>query len=104
MWDLLNIERPIYNQGIDNAASVSIPHIDDDLNILYLAGKDDNSVSYCELRSDDKMMHYLSVYTDSTPQKGGWVFKRGLNVMKCEAERYLKVTKTSVNAIFNCHL
>ncbi len=39
-------------------------------------------------------MHYLTEYRDGTPQKGGgWVFKRGLDVMKCEVERYLKVTK-----------
>eukprot|EP01083_Nonionella_stella_P034517 94459_1 len=97
VWDLRNIEKPIYNQGIDAAASVLIPHVDDDLNILFLAGKGDNSVSYYELRSDDKMIHYLSVYRDGTPQKGGgWVFKRGLNVMKCEVQRFLKLTKDAV--------
>ncbi len=62
MWDLRNIEKSIYNQGVDNVASVLIPHVDDDLNILSLAGKCDNSLKYYELRSDDKMIHFLSVY------------------------------------------
>jgi len=98
MWDLRgNTEKPIYNLGIDNAASVLIPHMDNDLGILYLAGKGDNSVSYYELRNDSKIMHYLSVYRDGIPQKGGgWVPKRGLEVMKCEVQRFLKLTKDSV--------
>jgi len=97
MWDLRNIEKPIYDQGLDNASSVLIPNMDDDLNILYLAGKGDNSVSYYELRNDDKICHYLSLYRDGVPQKGGgWVYKRGLSVMKCEVQRFLKLTKDSV--------
>jgi len=97
MWDPRNIEKPIYEIGLDNQASVLIPEVDDDLNILYLAGKGDNSVSWYEFRNDDKMLHYLSLYRDSTPQKGGgWIYKRGVNVMKCEVMRYLKLTKDSV--------
>jgi len=97
IWDPRNIEKPIYNVGLDNQASVLVPNVDNDLNILYLAGKGDNSVSYYELRNDDKICHYLSLYRDSTPQKGGgWVYKRGLNVMKCEVQRFLKLTKDSI--------
>lgn len=97
IWDPRNIEKPLYNQGIDNQASVLLPQVDNDLNILFLAGKGDNSVTYYELRNDDKCVHYLSLYRDSTPQKGGgWVYKRGLNVMKCEVQRFLKMTKDSI--------
>merc|ERR1712130_107481 len=97
MWDMRNIEKPIYNQGIDNAASILIPHMDNDLGILYLAGKGDNSVSYYELRNDDKICHFLSLYRDGVPQKGGgWVPKRGLSPMNCEVQRFLKLTKDSV--------
>eukprot|EP01084_Bolivina_argentea_P095400 171533_1 len=46
IWDLRNIEKPLYNVGIDNQPSVLVPHMDDDLNILYLASKSDNSVRY----------------------------------------------------------
>jgi coronin-1B/1C/6 len=97
LWDLRDLEKPVYNQGIDNAASVLIPHMDNDLGILYLAGKGDNSVNYYELRNDSKIMHFLSVYRDGVPQKGGgWVPKRGLSPMKCEVQRFLKLTKDSV--------
>eukprot|EP00484_Ammonia_sp_Unknown_P019886 CAMPEP_0197026456 /NCGR_PEP_ID=MMETSP1384-20130603/6533_1 /TAXON_ID=29189 /ORGANISM="Ammonia sp." /LENGTH=460 /DNA_ID=CAMNT_0042455121 /DNA_START=158 /DNA_END=1540 /DNA_ORIENTATION=+ len=97
IWDPRNTEKPVYAQGLDNQASVLCPHVDDDLNILYLAGKGDNSVSYYELRNDDKVCHYLSLYRDSVPQKGGgWVFKRGLDVMKCEVQRFLKLTKEAI--------
>jgi len=97
LWDLRDLEKPVYAQGLDNAASVLIPNMDNDLGILYLAGKGDNSVSYYELRNDSKIMHYLSVYRDGVPQKGGgWVPKRGLSPMKCEVQRFLKLTKDSV--------
>merc|ERR1712176_1411368 len=50
-----------------------------------------------DLRNDDKICHYLSLYRDGVPQKGGgWVYKRGLSVMKCEVQRFLKLTKDSV--------
>lgn len=97
LWDLRAVSQPIYNQGIDQASSVLIPNMDNDLNILFLAGKGDNSVSFYELRSDDKICHYLSVYRDGVPQKGGgWLPKRGLLPMKCEVQRFLKLTKDSV--------
>eukprot|EP01084_Bolivina_argentea_P179503 310175_1 len=71
--------------------------MDDDLNILYLASKSDNSVRYYELRSDDKLVHYLSMYRDNIPQMGGgWVPKRALDVMKCEVQRFFKLTKNAV--------
>jgi len=97
LWDVRNTEKPVYNKSIDAAASVLLPHMDNDLNVLYLAGKGDNSLSYYELRNDDKICHYLSLYRDGIPQKGGgWVPKRGLSVMKCEVQRFLKLTKDSV--------
>ena len=71
--------------------------MDNDLNMLYLAGKGDNSLSYYELKNDSKIAHFLSSYRDGTPQKGGaWVPRRGLEVMKCEVQRFLKLTKDSV--------
>ena len=91
------MEKAIYKQTIDQQASVLLPHVDQELNVLYLAGKGDNSVSFYEMRNDDKILHFLSLYRDSVPQKGGgWVYKRGLNVMRCEVQRYLKLTKDSV--------
>eukprot|EP01083_Nonionella_stella_P041160 111625_1 len=97
VWDVRNLEKPIFDKGLDNMSSILIPHMDDDLNVLYLAGKGDNSVSYYEARNDSKIMNYLSAYRDGEPQKGGgWVPKRALKVMKCEVQRYLKLTQESL--------
>ena len=78
LWDPLYTDKPVYGKSIDAAASVLLLHMDNDLNVLLLAGKGDNSLSYFELRTDDKICYYLSLNRNGIPQKGGgWVPKRG---------------------------
>merc|ERR1712154_518692 len=62
LWDLRNLEKPLYNNGLDNSAGVLVPHMDNDLNILFLAGKGEGSVSFYEIVNDSKTMHFLSTY------------------------------------------
>merc|ERR1712013_88215 len=79
MGDPRSTGKAVYNKSIDAQASVLLPHMDNDLNILYLAGKGDNSLSYYELRNDEKICHYLSLYRDGIPQKsGGDVFQEDI--------------------------
>ena len=96
IWDERNIGNAIYTKVLDSnqKQSVLMPHVDNDLNMLYLAGKGDNIVRYYELRNDDKIacVYSLSLWRDSMCQHGGgWVPKRGLNVWKCEIQRFLKL-------------
>ena len=98
LWDLRgDVQKPIYNQNIDDGSSVLMPHMDNDLSMLYLAGKGDSTLSYYELKNDDKIVYYLSSFRDKVAQKGGgWVPKRGLAQMKCEVQKFLKLTNDAV--------
>jgi len=74
-----------------------MPYYDNDLGVLYLAGKGDGTISYFELVNDDRKLYTLGIYRNADPQKGGgWVPKRGLDPMRCEVARFLKLTAKSV--------
>lgn len=100
IWDPRNYEKPLYQHVVDQQSSILCPKMDYDLNVLYLAGKGDSTISYWELANDEKLVHSLSAYRDTLPQKGGaWVAKRGLDVFKCEVQRFLKLTNNSIQPI-----
>jgi len=85
---------------IDQVASVLMPYYDNDNSVLYLAGKGDGTISYYEIVNDDRKLYNLGAYRSNESQKGGgWVPKRGLDPMKCEIERFLKLTNTKVTPI-----
>jgi len=97
IFDMNDLTTPIHNWVMDNASSVLMPHYDADINLLWLFGKGDGSVQFIELRNDSKKVHPLGMYRNSTPQKGGcFVPKPGLDVMKCEVARFMKLTQKDV--------
>jgi hypothetical protein len=100
IWDLKNLKDAIFKLDIDQVASVLMPYYDNDNSILYLAGKGDGTISYYEIVNDDRKLYTLAAYRSNESQKGGgWVPKRGLDPMKCEIERFLKLTNTKVTPI-----
>jgi coronin-1B/1C/6 len=100
VWDVAKMDKPINSISIDNAAGALMPFMDNDLGILYLAGKGDGNIRYYELVDDETSIYYLSEYKSSTSQCGmGWVPKRGLNIETCEVARLMKATPTSVEPI-----
>lgn len=97
IWDMKNLESPIYNNVIDQQSSVLVPHYDEDLNLLYLFGKGDGSVSYYEITNDKKVVYQLGSYRNPEPQKGGaFIGKKGLDTTRCEIARFMKLTKNSI--------
>jgi len=97
MWDLKNMDKPIYDQVIDQQASVLMPVYDEDTHVLYTFGKGDVSVNYYECVNDNKKLQPLGVYRGPEPQKGGaFVPKRAMDTKKCEVMRFLKLTRNSV--------
>jgi len=97
IWDLRKLEKPLYENDIDQAASVLYPYFDNDNGILYLPGKGEGNVTYYELVNDDRIAYLLSAYRNPEPQKGGgWLPKRSCDVWKCEIARYYKLTKSTV--------
>ena len=97
VWDLKNLSKPVHTETIDNAAGAMIPLWDADTNVLYLCGKGDGIVRLYEY--EDKCPYIFKLndgFRSNTPGKGYCLVpKRGLNVMRCETARILKVTNTA---------
>lgn len=99
IWDLQNMEKPVFKFKPDNASStssVAVPHYDADVDILYFFGKGESQVWFGELLGSGKMIA-AGRQNLRTPQKGGaWVPKAGLDVMRCEVQRFMKIEARAV--------
>jgi hypothetical protein len=93
IWDPKSLSAPLVAEEMDSSAGLIMPFFDDDLNILYLAGKGDGNIRYYEIvGNDDKLIYYLSEYKSATPQRGiAQLPKRGVDVSVCEVDRLYKV-------------
>lgn len=94
IWDLKNLSEPVFTESIDQASGTLLPLFDNDSSILYLCGKGDGIIRPYEFEDKKPYLHKLNDgYRSTTPAKGlCLVPKRGLDVMKCETARILKVT------------
>lgn len=97
IWDLKNLEKPLEVSKIDSAAGVLMPLYDADTNVVYLCGKGDGNIRTCEFEDKPPYFHRLGDgFRSTTALKGVCLVpKRGLDVMKCETARLLKVTNES---------
>mmetsp|Transcript_35485 Transcript_35485/g.85618 ORF Transcript_35485/g.85618 Transcript_35485/m.85618 type:complete len:470 (-) Transcript_35485:333-1742(-) len=97
IWDLKNLAEPIHKEKIDTAAGVLMPMYDADTNVIYLCGKGDGNIRTCEFEDKKPYFHRLGDgFRSTTALKGVCsVPKRGLDIMKCESARLLKVTNES---------
>ncbi|KAL9179264.1 hypothetical protein ACHAXT_008554 [Thalassiosira profunda] len=94
IWDLKNLDAPIHTEKIDSAAGVLMPLYDVDTDVIYLTGKGDGNIRTCEFEDKAPYFHKLNDgFRSTTALKGACLVpKRGLNIMKCESARILKVT------------
>ena len=77
---------------LDQASGVIIPYYDVDTRVLYLAGKGDGNIRYYENIAEKPWAFALSEYRSTQAAKGTcFVPKRGLDVMRCETARCLKL-------------
>jgi coronin-1B/1C/6 len=94
IWDLKNLSQPLHTESLDTASGALLPLFDNDTNVLYLCGKGDGIIRPYEFEDKAPFLHKLNDGFRSTiPAKGCCLVpKRGLDVMKCETARILKVT------------
>jgi len=94
IWDLADLSKPLHTETVDTAAGAMIPLWDADTSVLYLCGKGDGIVRLYEF--EDKAPYLFKLndgFRSNIPGKGYcMVPKRGLDVMKHETVRILKVT------------
>jgi len=100
VWDLGNLSKPIATHKIDNGAGVMYPMFDLDTYVLYLCGKGDGNIRVYEFEDKGDYIFKLNDHQSTVPTKGiGMVPKRGLDVMKHESARLLKVTSSGVSPL-----
>lgn len=94
IWDLKNLSQPIATETIDTASGALIPLYDQDTNVIYLCGKGDGQIRIFEFEDKEPFLHKLNDgYRSTKPTKGiCMVNKRGMEVMKHESARLLKLT------------
>lgn len=98
LWNLKNMEKPMTVTDIDQASGALYPFYDNDLNMLYLAGKGDGNIRYYEFV--DEEFHYCMDYRTNVSARGyGFLPKRAVDVSKCELMKCLKLTDNAVEAI-----
>jgi coronin-1B/1C/6 len=97
VWDLNNLSKPIHTEAVDTAAGAMIPLWDADTNVLYLCGKGDGVVRLYEYEDKEPFIFKLNDgFRSNIPGKGYCLVpKRGLDVMKHETARILKVTNNA---------
>jgi len=99
-WDVRKLSEAVNKTDIDQAAGVIIPHFDPDTNLLFLAGKGDGNIRYYEWEKGTSNMYPISEHRSTTAAKGvAFVPKRGLDVMRCETQRVLKLTSNAVEPL-----
>jgi coronin-1B/1C/6 len=97
VWDLKNMSKPLHVESVDTAAGAMIPLWDQDTSVLYLCGKGDGIVRIYEYEDKEPFIFKLNDgFRSNIPGKGYcMVPKRGLDVMKHETARILKVTNSA---------
>jgi coronin-1B/1C/6 len=97
VWDLKDLSKPLHTESVDTAAGALIPLWDADTNVLYLCGKGDGIVRLYEFEDKEPFIFKMNDgFRSNIPGKGYcMVPKRGLDIMKHETCRILKVTNDS---------
>mmetsp|Transcript_5219 Transcript_5219/g.13408 ORF Transcript_5219/g.13408 Transcript_5219/m.13408 type:complete len:284 (+) Transcript_5219:2-853(+) len=93
LWDLRDLSKAMTKIDIDQAAGVILPFFDPDTKVLYLCGKGDGNIRYYESVEGKPFVFPLSEYRSTAAAKGAcFLPKRGLDIMRCETARCLKLT------------
>lgn len=100
VYDPRNMATRMHTQKLSSSSSAVMMFADEDVNVLFLAGKGDSSISYFEVTSDAPGVHALSEYKSNTPQNGLSLLPKTVgNIKKCEIARFLKLSGTRVEPI-----
>lgn len=100
IWDPKKTDKPLSMTDLDQSAGQVLPWYDDDLSILYMAGKGDATIGYYELTNEGDMVYPLSSYAATDSQKGvGFMPKYICDTAKCEIAVALRVGKDTIQPV-----
>jgi len=99
IWDSRKMGE-LSSQDIDQAAGVIMPFYDEDVNVLYLAGKGDGNIRYYEIVDEDPWQFSIGDFKTNTPCRGvAMLPKRVCRTADCEVTRMLKLCTSSVEPL-----
>uniref|UniRef100_A0A0N5A9P4 Coronin n=1 Tax=Syphacia muris TaxID=451379 RepID=A0A0N5A9P4_9BILA len=85
MYNSRELGVPIAVVDVDSAAGLLLPVVDNDLNLLFIAGKGDASIRFYEVTDNPPYLSYLNDSSGHKPYTAVCAMpKRGLNVKECE--------------------
>lgn len=100
LWDIRNTTEPVCETPIDMGNNVLTPLFDHDTSMLFLNGKAETLVRYCEVFLSDSAPWNIQCNSaqqvDDQIKAICMVPKFGLDLMKCEIDRLLLLTRNSV--------
>jgi len=100
IWDTKKLDKELSSTDIDQAAGVIMPFYDEDINVLYLAGKGDGNIRYYEIVDEDPWQFGVGDFKTNTPCRGVAVLpKRVCKTADCEVTRMLKLCTSSVEPL-----
>uniref|UniRef100_A0A1I7VN43 Coronin n=1 Tax=Loa loa TaxID=7209 RepID=A0A1I7VN43_LOALO len=86
------LDAPLAVVDIDGGSGFLMPLVDNDLNLLYIAGKGDANIRFYELLKEAPFISYLNESSGSKAHTAVCILpKRGLNVLQCEIMRIFRV-------------
>lgn len=99
VWDIRKFDEdenelsePLNMLSVDPGTGALFPFFDAGTQMLYVAGKGDGSIRYFEVVPDDPFLHFLSVYSATTAQKGiDFLPKSCMDTSKHEVARAMKM-------------
>jgi len=92
VWNGADLSKPLKLEMIDTGSGVLFPHFDQDISVMYIAGKGDGNIRYYEITEEAPYCHFLSQYQSSAPQRGlGWLPKIGCDINACQIAKTYKL-------------
>lgn len=83
VWDLRNSLSAVETVKVDNTSSILYPFYDEDVGMLYLAGKGDGNIRYYEF-ADGKFVYLSQFQSTTSGALYGFYPKKVVDVRTCE--------------------
>uniref|UniRef100_A0A915PVJ3 Coronin n=1 Tax=Setaria digitata TaxID=48799 RepID=A0A915PVJ3_9BILA len=92
IYNSRSLNVPLAVVDVDGGSGFLMPMVDNDLSLLYIAGKGDANIRFYELLNEAPFISYLNESSCSRAHTAVCLLpKRGLNVLQCEIMRIFRV-------------
>ena len=96
VWDSRQLSSSLNTISLDTSTGTLIPLYDADTDMIFLAGKGENAIKYCEITENTPYLQENSVDRTEQIKGASLVPKLALDVMEGEVNRLLLLTKSNI--------